>query len=419
MIRPAALFLLLFAAFASPRAQELYRKEITLLCSEKFSGRGYVGKGQEKAAGYIEKQFRDAGLAPLGKSFFQPFYMPVNTFPSAMELRIDSKELLPGKEFLVKASSPSVKGTFELLHIGREALESDSLWNLLLQNDLSEKIAVLDTMSLEEDKPGERYKKVQHNALKAKAVIIKTKKRLLWTVARQQAAYAVFEVDAAAVSREARQVTVRVKSVLKSRYKVYNVAGYVKGTAVPDSFLVVTAHYDHLGRMGAKTVFPGAHDNASGTVMMLELMRHYARNPHRYSIAFIAFGAEEAGLVGSKFFVENPLMPLASIRFLLNLDLEGTGSGGATVVNATEFPAEFDKLKAINASENFLSQLLPRGKAANSDHYWFSENGVPAFFLYQMGEYAHYHDPGDMADKLPLTHFEATMDLVKQFFLIF
>ena len=89
-----------------------------------------------------------------------------------------------------------------------------------------------------------------------------------------------------------------------------------------------SAHYDHLGMMGTTAIMNGANDNASGTAMMLTLMEYYSKNKPEYSLLFIAFGGEEAGLIGSKFYVENPTVPLKKIKSLLlfwqiqNLDLK-------------------------------------------------------------------------------------------------
>ncbi len=85
----------------------------------------------------------------------------------------------------------------------------------------------------------------------------------------------------------------------------------IKGTAIPDSFLVFSAHYDHLGQMGKDIYFPGANDNASGTSMLLNLAKYYSQNRPKYSVLFIAFGGEEAGLIGSEYYVKNPLVPLS------------------------------------------------------------------------------------------------------------
>ncbi|MDQ6815507.1 MAG: M28 family peptidase, partial [Bacteroidota bacterium] len=123
----------------------------------------------------------------------------------------------------------------------------------------------------------------------------------------------------------------------------------------------------------------------------------------------------EAGLLGSKYFTQHPLFPLKNIRFLLNLDLEGTGDKGITVVNATEYTKAFAALNAVNDSGHYLVKINPRGKAANSDHYWFSEKGVPAFFMYTLGGIKAYHDIFDKAETLPLTKYEDLFKLIVGF----
>src|SRR5699024_4573068 len=92
--------------------------------------------------------------------------------------------------------------------------------------------------------------------------------------------------------------------------------------------LVFTAHYDHLGMMGKKAMFPGGNDNASGTSMLLSMAHYFQQNPSDYHLIFIAFAGEEVGLLGSKYFVENKSISLSSIHFLINLDIMGSGEEG-------------------------------------------------------------------------------------------
>ena len=198
-------------------------------------------------------------------------------------------------------------------------------------------------------------------------------------------------------------------------YTSQNVIGYVEGTRFKDSFVVITAHYDHLGMMGNAALFPGANDNASGVAMMLNLAKYYSQNPQTFSVVFIAFSGEETGLIGSKYFVDHPLFPLDNIRFLLNIDLMGNGADGVMTVNAMVYTKEFMALKSINDASNYLPAIKARGKAKNSDHYWFSEAGVPSFFFYLMGPYPHYHDVNDKASNVPLTNFSEAFQLFRDF----
>ena len=392
------------------------QEDIRVLCSEEFAGRGYVNDGLEKASAFIAKSFKKAGLKKLGRSWYQDFHMRVNTFPGEMSLSINNKALQPGVEFLAKASNPTVKGSFKLKWVRLQDIRTDSAFQNLRSADYSGYFLLVDTMTFEEEEIDKRYKKIIHNSLNADGILICSKRQLLWTVAHEQSAFPVFEVMPGAVPSDAGELELACQAELIVDFETRNVIGYVKGKEVTASFLFVTAHYDHLGMMGKQTVFPGANDNASGTAMLLHLARYYAEHPQRYSVVFVAFSAEEAGLVGSYYFTENSPVDLARIRFLMNLDLEGTGADGITAVNATVYEADFALLQKLNEEGDYLKQVAPRGKAANSDHHWFTEKGVPCFFIYQMGEYGHYHDPGDTADKLPLTAFDATCELVIRFF---
>ncbi len=328
-----------------------------------------------KAADFIEREFKKLGLSPLsGNNYKQFFSFPVNTFPSNMMLKLNGKAFIPGKDFIVHQASKGI--TF-----------SDSLTR----------------------KDSVTYLSKSNN------IVISLQPKLTWSVSQQVFDYTVVEVNQNSLTFQPSQIDIDIKNDLVSNFTAANVAAIVKGTVKPDSILVFTAHYDHLGGMGSKTYFPGANDNASGVAMLLDLAKYYAVHPPKYSIAFICFAAEEAGLLGSKYFTEHPLIPLQNIRFLWNLDLVGTGETGATVVNATIHPQEFALLNKINQEKQLLTNINARGKAANSDHYFFTEKGVPAFFLYTQGGIAAYHDVHDKAETLPLTAYENLFKLFVDF----
>ena len=113
-----------------------------------------------------------------------------------------------------------------------------------------------------------------------------------------------------------------------------NVCAYIRGTEVADSFIVLCAHYDHLGSIGNKTYYPGAHDNASGVAALIDIANYFSKKPHKYSIAFLFFCGEEAGLIGSGYFVKHPLIPLDKIKALINIDMFCGGNEGIMIVNA-------------------------------------------------------------------------------------
>ena len=168
--------------------------------------------------------------------------------------------------------------------------------------------------------------------------------------------------------------------------------------------------------MGNKTIFPGANDNASGVSMLLNLAKAYSKNNNsKYSLLFIAFAGEEMGLLGSKYYTEHPVVPLEKIKFLINLDLLGTGDDGLMVVNGEIYPQQFNLLDSLNTVHHYLNHIGKRGKARNSDHYYFSEKGVPAFFLYTLGGIKAYHDIDDKGSTLPLTKYKEVFRLISDF----
>jgi len=97
------------------------------------------------------------------------------------------------------------------------------------------------------------------------------------------------------------------------------------------------------------------------------------------------------------------------------MDLMGTGSEGAMIVNGTVYKNHYSSLEKINDIKSYLPIIKKRGKAANSDHYWFSEKGVPSFFIYLMGGIKAYHDIHDISTTLPLTKFEDSFRLIRDF----
>jgi Zn-dependent M28 family amino/carboxypeptidase len=156
--------------------------------------------------------------------------------------------------------------------------------------------------------------------------------------------------------------------------------------------------------MGDSATFAGASDNASGVAMLLSLASYFGKFPQHYSILFVAFAGENAGLMGSEFFTWQPPVPLKNIKFLTNLGIMSDFTTGMTVVNGTQYPIEFDLMDKINKKEEFVSEITPKGQAANSDHYHFSKLGVPAFFIYSNGGKAHFHDVFDSPELLSLTN---------------
>jgi len=417
--------LVLFAGilFFNVSAQNIdyARAVIKTLASPGLKGRGYVENGHLEAAKYIRGQFREIGLKPFGKEYFQPFSIKVNTFPSKMTVILNDDKLVAGKDFIVDAASSSAKGEYEVLIIKKQDLLNDNKVEQAIQSS-SGKILIID----ERDFKTENKEDIQ----KANDLIkmFKSDSRLqhagtiLFTSAKLTMGYSTIqaprpsiivnkEYDLAAVSKVKLQIDA---SLVECQTR--NVAGYLEGREKPDSFIVVVAHYDHMGKMGDEVYFPGANDNASGVAMILNLAKHFKSNPHKYSVAFIALSAEEVGILGAKHYVENPLFDLNRIVFLVNFDMAGTGDEGIKVVNGSVYQEQFNLLTDINNQNGYLKSVQIRGAACNSDHCMFYQKGVKCFFIYTLGGIQAYHDIYDRYETLPLTEFEDYFRLMTGFF---
>ena len=411
-----ALILILFSFFSfSIFAQDIEysRKIIDSLSSKNYSGRGVVNNGELKSANFIANEFKRHGLKQFNSSFFQKFNYPINTFPGKMEITLDEIPLIAGEDFLVNPSSGGVYGTFKLVWYNDENIPTKKqLKKLVAVNFFTDKIIVIDS----ENKEDEIISMLQLNLFGAAGIINIEENKLTHGLSSSHHDYVLITIKRESISRLNKSITIAIEQEFVRDYQSQNVIGFVEGTQHPDSFITLSAHYDHLGMMGGKVYFPGANDNASGVSMLLNLVYHYShKEPPTKTMVFIAFGAEEAGLIGSKYFVENPTIPLDKINFVFNMDLMGTGNDGATIVNGNVYKNHFEKLVSINSKNDYLPQIKKRGKAANSDHYWFSENGVPSFFIYLMGGVKAYHDIEDISKTLPLTKFEDSFRLIRDF----
>lgn len=403
-----SLFLLIICLHGAVHAQDTVyaRQIIRTLTAEEYHGRGYVKKGDKRAADFLEKEFRRLKLQPLEDSYRQYFSFPVNVICKTPELSVNGQKLVAGKDFIVSPNSPSGRFKGSIRHItGAVAANNQPAEDKMLFIDINDSVP---------EKASELLKEWRARPVHAAGYLFPQKK-LTWAVATGQGKEPSFNVLKESLPSEIKEIEFRVKSQLRKQHKTSNVIGIVPGTDTKN-FIFVTAHYDHLGRMG-DVIFPGANDNASGISMLLNLAKDFSEGKikSRYTLVFVAFAGEEAGLIGSEYFTEHPLIPLKNIRFLLNLDLMGTGDDGMMVVNGSVFNEEFALMDSINSAMKYLPVLGKRGEAKNSDHYHFTRMGVHAFFCYTTGGIQAYHDIYDVAATLPLTRYNEVYSLLRDF----
>ena len=162
--------------------------------------------------------------------------------------------------------------------------------------------------------------------------------------------------------------------------------------------IVIGAHRDHFGRQ-AGLLFPGADDNASGTAVMLEVARVLAKaGAHqKRTILFVSFSGEEQGLVGSRLYIERPIVPLTMTKTMINIDHAGIGNGRLTVG-----VTELEKSVALEAGQTagLTDKLDLYGFFPGGDHVPFKEAGVPTITIVSGGVHPHFHQPTDTADTI-------------------
>jgi hypothetical protein len=402
-----------FDAFAQNMSR--VKSTIDTLTSPDFQGRGYVNNGNRKAADFIASRFQQYGLKKFSNNYFQSVKFNVNVFPNHVELSIDGKKLQPGKDFIVNAISGKGQGKAEIMYFDTLMFISEAAKRDFMMQDVTHKVIAYRAKDYAEliQLPVQYL----HHVHEAMALIEIQDKKLTASIASNQLSHPTFEVYQEALPTKAKKAKYRLDAELIKSYPSQNVIGYVEGKVQPDSFIVISAHYDHLGRLGKKTYFPGANDNASGVAILLELADYFAKpeNQPDCSMAFIAFTGEEIGLLGSKYYVQNPVFPLSQIKLMINMDMVGTGDEGITIVNTVNYPQDLEKFQKINQEKNYLPKVNRRANAPNSDHFFFANQGVKAFFIYTLGGIKAYHDMYDRPETLPLTKFEGVFNLVKDY----
>ncbi len=383
---------------------------VKTMSSEKFYGRGFVKKGDKISAQFIEIELKKWGVKPFGESYQQSFPIDINTITKA-QFETKTHRYKLGIDYLVYAGSSSSHGETQLY------IPKDFKLGTFLKTNHQDKWFLLDTIHYKSAELIENYRKIINTkAVNNCAGIIEViPNKLLQTQRTYQIGFPYLQVKSDAWDTLAQNVKIRVQNKFIENYQTQNVIGYIQGEM--DSFYVFTAHYDHLGLVGNQIYFPGANDNASGVASVIDLAKYYyllGKKP-KYSIAFMLFSAEEAGLLGSEFYSKNPLFDLKKIKFLFNLDMVGTGVEGLSVVNGLSHPKASELIQDINREDSLFTDIRIGKGSANSDHHYFDQAGVPAIFIYLRGGPQFYHDIYDRSETLELNKHDQLIRLLTQF----
>jgi hypothetical protein len=393
---------LAFAADDVRISADSMRGHLSFLASDLLEGRGTPSRGLDLAAEYIAAQFRRAGLEPIGDDgYFQTATVAVREQnPQGFEMTVTGG----GKTIHVDASHASI--------LPDKPLRLDNVPIALEPENPDGKVVLVSgrranvtgaAMVLYMATNGFRAHVIDPEARRGGPQINAVDSREL--------------VDFLKNTPDAR-VTLHAEPAIERSAKVRNVAAVLRGSdpALRDTYVLLTAHYDHLGMRttGDDKIFNGANDDGSGTVSVIEIasaiadMNLTGQTRPKRSIVFMTFFGEELGMVGSRYYARHPLVPVDRTVADLNLeqvgrtdDTEGPQVGEA-VVTGFDFSSMTQTL--VDAGKQAGVKIHDRPHSdqyfSQSDNLALAEVGVPAHTLGVAFEFPDYHGVGDEWQKI-------------------
>ena len=437
-----------------------YMKDVTWLSRDEMMGRGNGSLELEWAADYIAEQFRLAGLQPGGenKSYFQKFPITTGaTLGPNNRLVIAGKPMSLDDDFvpIMFSNTQDVEGALVFAGYGISA--PDLHYDDYAGIDAKGKIVVVFQQEPQYIDRASRFaapefgpylsfvnKAINARQHGAKAIVFLTepsvKNEDIGTATRQEpendmgipavhakrgplmAVFSQHGKDLVQLQKridgemkpqsfEIAGLTARVATdIERSRKDIRNVIAALPGSdpKLKDQWIVVGAHYDHLGLGNRNSLAPsqigqihhGADDNASGTAGVMELARAAAAGPRpKRSVLFVAFSGEEIGALGSSWFVNHPTVPLSSIDAMINMDMIGRLNRNRLFLGGVgTSPTLKPMMDALNGTAKFDLTYSESGYGA-SDHLSFTVKKIPVLFFFS-GLHTDYHKPSDTADKI-------------------
>jgi hypothetical protein len=385
--------------------------DVSFLASDLLQGRATPSPGLDVAGAFIASKFRAAGLDPAGDDgYFQTAHVQqVEADMSGFKVEISN-----GKETIaLEPGDVGVRNTRPVDLAGVEAVKSSAA-------DRKGKV-VLTTMSELRRSEGE-FEELQKSG--AAMIIVSGSHRhhlgprIL--VDESENAPVVFvrsdRVSGFLKNGEPAKVTAHIAAPKQNPVVVRNVAGILHGSdpTLRDTYVLVTAHYDHLGVKAdgpGDRIYHGANDNASGTASIMEIASALSRLPvkPRRSIVFIAFFGEEEGMLGSKWYDRHPAVPLAKTIGDINLEQMGRTDdrSGKQVNTATlngfdfsDLPQAFAKAGELTGIKVYKDEKRSDSFFDRSDNQALADSGIPAHTMAVAYEFPDYHDVGDEWQKL-------------------
>jgi hypothetical protein len=425
--------------YANILSPEELKKQLTIIAGPEMEGRETATEGQRKAAAYIETRMKEIGLLPAAGDKYQISYPVYRDSVIDAGITVDSVSFKWNKDFtapptnfnsrmgfsevdfidledsLWKAGKIDVSGKpviFRLTKTDDKAKKITALINGLMRKGAAaaliiDSITAKDTIDLPGDmsiRPALSRQLINHYVISPQVA----EKIFENGFDSSKLPYRIYKAD---VQLDYTDTAIQIESS--------NVIGYIEGSSKKDEFVVISAHYDHMGKKDS-LIWYGADDDGTGTATILTLAKAFAQakaeghGPAR-SIVFIAFSGEEKGLWGSKVYTANPLFPFDKTTANLNIDMIGRidsphiKNSKLNYVYLVGDHKLSSELPVIAKAANVYTQLELNAKYndskdsekiyTRSDHYNFAKNGVPVIFFYD-GGHPDYHRVTDTVDKI-------------------
>ena len=388
---------------------------IGYLADDKLEGRRAGTNGEKLAREYIQKKFEEIGLKPINsQQWFQAFEIyDGKQIEKSTHLIVNGHDLKTEKEFFPLTYSPN-KSTEAAVSIA--LAESGVPW-------------FVDVKELSEENKDNPHFDLE-SAIKNKANTAATKGATALIIyntstlpddlkfnpkdrsdlATIPVLYVTKEAKQKYMNDDAATLDIKLKTEIGEKKRTgNNVIGYLDNGA--PSTIVIGAHYDHLGygedgnsmdRTGQKAIHNGADDNASGTAAMIELARLLKQSKNKKSnYLFIAFSAEELGLNGSKYFVENAPIDLKTVNYMINLDMVGRMNDSSHTVTVGGYGTSpvWSETVQPSSKKNPFNIRIDSSGTGPSDHTSFYRKDIPVLFFFT-GLHTDYHRPSDDANKI-------------------
>ena len=417
------------------------KKHLYIVAGPEMEGRETATEGQRKAAAYIENDFKQLGLLPGNNGNYQLFYNVYQDSLTDATLEVNGKAYQMDKDFNASVGNISATMRFsEVVLVG--ANSEDTLKNANLAGKLvmlignppmgrrtnggifgllfSKGVAGILSVSSNYPRTNPASRKGFGSTNNFRRNITPQQFTISENVARDIVSdYENAKTATSTINTYTANILLDVKKTTLTAQSS-DVIGVLPGTDLKDQYVVVSAHYDHLGIRNGQ-IYYGADDDGSGTVSVLEIAEAFTKakaagkGPRR-SIIFLANSGEEEGLWGSDYYTSHPTFPLAQTTVDLNIDMIGRIDPNRKQGDSTNYVYVVgdDKLSSdlhtISEAENNKHTKLeldykfndPNDKERiyyRSDHYNFAKHGVPIIFYFD-GIHADYHKPTDTPDKI-------------------